>query len=269
MTFLEAIKARRSVRTFNGEAPSEEELVRLRAEAGKIENPYGIKFDWAFLDASEKGLSSPVIVGERMYVAGKSSRTPHIEEAFGYSFEKLLLCAQTMGLGSCWIAGTMDRKVFEKAIDLQSGEAMPSISPIGRPSAKMSLRETVMRKGINADNRREFGQLFFDGFFDRPLTMERAGKYLEALEAVRRAPSAVNRQPWRVVLTETHAHFYERQSTGYVRDGFDLQKVDLGIALCHFDLALNECGLPHTFEIKDPGLPTEPYRPYIASYVLQ
>ena len=79
---------------------------------------------------------------------------------------------------------------------------MPCVSPLGYPAKKMSLRETLMRKGVRADSRIGFRELFFDGSFDKPLKEEQAGELLEVLEAVRLAPSAVNKQPWRVVLLD-------------------------------------------------------------------
>jgi len=38
---------------------------------------------------------------------------------------------------------------------------MPCVSPLGYPAEKMSLRETLMRKGIQADKRMDFDRLFF------------------------------------------------------------------------------------------------------------
>ena len=100
-----------------------------------------------------------------------------------------------------------------------------------------------MRKGIKADSRLDFGELFFDGSFDKPLTEENAGKIKEALKAVRLAPSAVNKQPWRVIKEGNKVHFYEKRNRGYVSDSdWDLQKIDMGIALCHFSIAAKECG---------------------------
>jgi len=54
----------------------------------------------------------------------------------------------------------------------------------------MSVRETMMRKAIKADERLPFEELFFRGTFDTPLTMDRAGKLAIPLEMVRLAPSA-------------------------------------------------------------------------------
>ncbi|MBQ2348800.1 MAG: nitroreductase, partial [Clostridia bacterium] len=37
------------------------------------------------------------------------------------------------------------------------------------------------------------------------------------LEAVRLSPSAVNKQPWRAVVSGSEVYFYESRSKGYVK----------------------------------------------------
>ena len=72
-------------------------------------------------------------------------------------------------------------------------------------------------------------------------------------------PSASNRQPWRIVRDEAGFHFYVQRSAGY-RDVIklarvvDLQRVDLGIAMCHFGLTATETGLSGAWEVRDPGI---------------
>ena len=62
-------------------------------------------------------------------------------------------------------------------------------------------------------------------------------------------------------------HFYEKQSKGYVSDnGWDLQKIDLGIALCHFARISKECGQDVAMEILDPGLTVPENVQYIVTY---
>ena len=129
----------------------------------------------------------------------------------------------------------------------------------------MSLRETMMRKGIKADTRKDFSELFFDRSFDKPLSENVSCR--EALEMVRWAPSAVNRQPWRVGIDGNRAHFYEKRSKGYVdATGWDLQKVDVGIALCHFDYGMEG---KTRLVLEDPGLtlPVETF--YVATLIVE
>lgn len=264
----ELVKGRRSVRTFDGREISAEDLERLSSFMSKIDNPYEIPVEFKLLNAKEQKLSCPVVSGTDLYVGTKVKRMPHVEEAVGYSMEKLVLYAQSLGIGTVWIGGTMDRAAFERAMELGEGEMMPCVSPLGYPAKKMAVKESLMRKGIKADSRIPFETLFFDGSFDTPLTAEKAGRLTEALETVRWAPSAVNKQPWRVVVKENAAHFYLKRNKGFVSDAVgDMQKIDLGIALCHFALTAEESGLSINFQISDPGIAAESDMEYIASYL--
>lgn len=269
MSIPKVIETRRSVRTFEEKALWKEDADKIMTFAAAADNPYHLPIEWRLLDAKKDGLTSPVIVGTDRFIAGKLKRLPHAEEAFGYSFEKIVLYAESLRIGTTWIAGTMNRAAFEKAMSLREDEVMPCVSPLGYPAAKMSLRESMMRKGIKADSRIAFEKLFFDGSFEKPLTKEKAGKLADVFEAVRLAPSAVNKQPWRAVVCGNTVHFYEKQSGGYVSEnGWDLQKIDLGIALCHFDCAAAENGLTVTFGLEDPKLASAGGMVYIASYTL-
>ena len=267
MNAMELIRNRKSVRTYNGEPLREADRTKILANAAKAENPYGIPIEFRILDAKADHLSSPVISGTDAWITGKMKRVPHAEEAFGYSFEKLLLSAVEMGLGTVWIAGTMDRKAFETAMDLQKDEVLPSVSPLGYPSAKKSLRENMMRLGIKADSRQPFSSLFFAGNFSAPLDPAGAGIFADPLEMVRWAPSAVNKQPWRVVIDGEQAHFYEKRGRGY-RDasGWDIQKIDLGIAMYHFRLGMESLGKETAFRFEDPGIPCPEDTEYIGTW---
>ena len=269
MTTMDIIRARRSVRTFSGEPLNAQDAQKIMAFAETADNPYNLPITWILLNAKEAGLSSPVIVGADTFLAGKMRRVPHAEEAFGYSMERIVLFAESLGIGTTWIAGTMDRAAFEKAVSLQSGEVMPCISPLGYPAKKMSVRESLMRKGVKADSRFPFSELFFDGSFERPLAQEKADKWRTPLEAVRLGPSAVNKQPWRAVVCGGRVHFYEKRGSVRGKDDWDIQKIDLGIALCHFAMTAEACGAPVSFVREDPGIALPQDTQYIASFAAQ
>ena len=269
MTLLDLVRSRRSVRTFDGKGLAEDEKKELLDFAASADNPYGLPLEWRLLETETTGLSSPVIVGEKAYLAAKIRRVPHAEEALGFSFERVVLHAAEKGIGTTWIAGTMDRAAFERAAGVAEGEVMPCVTPLGYPAKKMSFRETVMRKGVRADSRLLFETLFFEGSFDRPLLPDNAGKLYDALEAVRLAPSAVNKQPWRAVVCGDRVHFYEKCSKPLAEGAWDIQKIDMGIALCHFALAAQESGIPVSFLREDPGLAHGTDTFYIASYQLE
>lgn len=263
---IKTIMARKSVRTYDGTGLRDEDLLTLKEFADSIETPFGIKAEFRFLEAEKYGLKSPVLSGEKLFMAGKTEVVPYADLSFGYAFEKLILKAQSMGIGTVWIAGTMNRDAFEDAMELKENEAMPCVSPIGYPG-KRSLKESLMRKGVKADDRIDFVKLFFLDSYDNPVLGYISQDLRECLETVRWAPSAVNKQPWRAIITEGSIHFYERHDKGYINpNGMDLQKVDLGIAICHFDLALEEKGIAHEIVIEDPGLSVPEGVEYIATF---
>ena len=263
---LKIIRGRKSVRSFDGRPVSAEDRERLARYMETIGNPFGIPVRFVLLDAGEYGLSSPVLSGESLYVAGMVDRVPGAEAAFGFSFEKLVLFAWSLGIGTTWIGGTMKRELFERAAGLSEGEMMPCVSPLGYPAKKRSIREAMMRRGVGADTRLPADRIFFDGAWGTPLPPEKRANLEDLMEMVRWAPSAVNRQPWRIIGSGSDCHFYEKQDRGYARDQTgDLQKIDVGIALCHFAMGLEERGETPAVAVADPGLPVPEGIHYIAT----
>lgn len=266
--FIDLVKTRRSVRSFDGNGIEPQLLNELKSYAEESTNPYDIKVRFEFLDAAANGLSSPVITGEKNYVSAVVSKVDHAEEAYGYSFQKLLMKAHELGLGTVWIGGTMPREKFEKASDLKNDEIMPCVSPLGVAAKKMSVKESLMRKGVKADSRMKFEELFFVGDFSKPLDERYANEngLFDDLEAVRLAPSAVNKQPWRIVVDGKKAHFFEKHDKGYLTPSYDLQKIDVGIALYNFEAQmLEECRTP-VLSVEKPSFKVPEGIDYIATY---
>ena len=263
---LKTIMGRKSVRTFDGKPVSAEDRERLERYIPSIRNPFDIPVRFVLLDAKEYGLSSPVLTGETLFVAGKVDKVPYADVAFGFSFEKLVLYAWSLGIGTTWIGGTMKRELFEQAAGISEGEMMPCVSPLGYPAKKRSIRETMMRRGVGADARMPAEKLFFDGAWDVALSSEKRTANADLIEMVRWAPSAVNKQPWRIIVSDHGCHFYEKRDKGYAGEKTgDLQKIDVGIALCHFVLGLEEKAARPEINIADPGIAVPDGVEYIAT----
>lgn len=262
----ELILSRKSVRTFDGNPLSEADRRDLENYVSGLTNPFDIPVAFSLLNAKEHGLSSPVIVGEKEYLAAKSERVPNFEIAFGYCFEKACLYARSLGIGTVMLAASLNRTAFEKAIDVKENEVMPVASPIGYPAKKKSVRETLMRKGLKADDRKPFEKLFFRDNFEQELSKDDAGVFAEALDLARFAPSAANGQPWRAVVCGDKVHFYEAKTMKDSPLG-DVQKVDIGIALAHFDMVLNEKGVNGKYIFQDPELTAPEKFHYIVTFV--
>ncbi|MBQ9002727.1 MAG: nitroreductase family protein [Eggerthellaceae bacterium] len=263
----EAIKARRSVRTFDGNPLTSDDFHAIADIVEDACNPFGVGVDFRVLDAASNNLKSPAIVGETCYAAAKVHRVKNFEIAFGYAFERFCLQAQAKGFGTVMLAASLNREAFERAMELSPDEVMPVATPIGRAAEKQSVRERAMRRALGADGRLPFDELFFRGSFYTPLAPVDSGALELLLEAVRLAPSAGNKQPWRAVVAGDDAntvHFYEARSMKDSPLG-DIQKVDVGIALAHFDLVAQELGISVEFVQSDPGIAVPDNVAYIMS----
>lgn len=258
MDMKEIIRTRKSVRTFDGKPLSDEDKTKILNYVETITNPYNIPVKFVWLDKDKHGLSSPVIVGEAAYIAAKVPKVNHAEEAFGYSFEKLVLYAWSLGIGTTWIGGTLDRKHFEKAADTAEDEYMMIVSPLGYPASEPSEVDRKLRAKIHGDERLPASTLFFAGNFQTPLADNEA---LAILESVRWYPSAANIQPCRIVKDGNRYHFYEQHKEGYQNAfAWDVQKIDMGIALCHFMSVKNG-----NLIMENPGIDVNENTEYIAT----
>ena len=266
----DAVRGRRSVRTYSGEPLREDDRHKLEEFLKTLRDPFGVPVEFRFLDAESCGLSCPVVVGTDLYLGAKTPRVQNSEIAFGYALEQVVLYAQSLGIGTVWIAGTMNRSAFESAMEVTDGEVMYAVTPVGYPAKKMSVRESLMRRGVKADERLPFETLFFKDTFSSQMTPGDAGRLRDAFEAVRLAPSAINKQPWRAVVCGDTVHFFEKRakSMSSAKTG-DIQKVDIGIALLHFALTAEEDGIRGRFTECDPGLEHDANTEYIISFVAE
>ena len=123
-----------------------------------------------------------------------------------------------------------------------------------------------MRKAIKADKRKDFEEMFFEKDFSTPISKENAGEYADILEAVRLAPSAKNAQPWRILKDGNSFHFFEKKTIP--SSGHDIQRLDIGIAGCHFELAAKEKGINGKLDYLDTP-PEEKGLIYIFSCVTE
>ena len=262
---VDTIQGRRSVRTFEDRPLTPNDRAFVEQTIQDIETPFGVPVKFRLLDAAAHGLKSPVIVDARDYVAAKVERVEGAELSLGFAFETFCLRAAEHGLGTVMLAASLSRKSFEKAMEVGAGEVMPVASPVGYPATKMSMREGMMRKAIKSDERLPFSQIFFKGSFGASLSPTDAGRFEKPLQMLRLAPSATNKQPWRVVVDSNSVHFYEEHGLKESALG-DIQKVDMGIALSHFWLTAQELGLEGRFVTSDPKIATPQNTEYITSF---
>lgn len=196
-------------------------------------------------------------------------------EDFGYQMEAAILAATGLGLGTCWLGGTFTQSSFARKIGVTPAEIVPAVAATGYP-VKRSWYSRLVREELGAEHRLPRDELFFLGQFGVPLPAGASGPYVWPLEMVHQAPSASNKQPWRIIKDGQRWHFYLRRTPNYGHGSLvytllrlaDLQRVDMGIAMCHFELTAREQGLAGKWERMNPGLETPDARTeYVVSWV--
>ena len=271
----ETVRRRKSVRAYEKRPLSQADKETISAYIAKLcaePSPFPAQIQIQLLEAkpgtdTEKLGTYGVIRGASTFLGVTAKNSETAPEAVGYTFEKLVLTAAAMGLGTCWIAGTFNREQFQGALELGDDEIFPIVCPIGYPLDKKTLIDSVFRKVGKSDQRKDWNELFFEGAFGAPLTKAQAGAYAFPLEMLRLAPSAANRQPWRVVYQDHAFHFY-REGNPKSKYDYDLQRLDVGIGACHFHLAAQERGLAGAFiYLPESGISAPDGMKYLFSWV--
>jgi len=230
--------------------------------------PFGSRPRFSLFTATEqdrgalRGLGTyGFIRGASGFILGALQPAEKDLEDYGYLMEQIILFATDLGLGTCWLGGTFTQSSFARKIALTGDEVMPAVASIGYIADPEKAREGLVRRFADAHHRLAWESLFFERQFGLPLRREDAGEYTVPLEMVRLAPSASNKQPWRIVRDDHKWHFYMQRTPGY-RQGFfqvllnlvDLQRIDLGIAMCHFELTAGEAGLKGGWVVEEPEI---------------
>ena len=256
----EVVKNRYSVRTYEPENLSDEMKNSLKTYAEAIKGPFSPRVRLEIINDLEntdgKLGTYGVIKGAKDYIAAIVEDGEKDLEQLGYILEQFILYATSKNIGTCWLGGTFKKSDFSKLLTVEENEKFLIVTPIGHPRDKKSMLESFMRFAAGSNHRKEWMELFYEEDFNNPL-QENNSQYSEALEAVRLAPSASNKQPWRVLKKDDGYHFYLKADKGYGdKLGFNIQRVDIGIAMCHFEMVLQEFGKKGSWIIQNPGVDT-------------
>jgi len=257
--YIQIINKRISCRSFDKKKNDDPAMNKLENYMEAINGEAKSKLRFLLTKKQGENSNTPeklgtygVITGAVHYIIGVTDKAEKDEVEFGYLFEKIVLYATSLGLGTCWLGGTFKRNDFTQAAQLTENEYIPIVSPVGIKKEKKRLLDLAMRAGAGSNKRKPWNELFFENGTQTPLTETTAGDYATVLEMVRLAPSASNKQPWRIIRIQNEYRFFICRNEGYGMVSYDLQKNDLGIAMCHFELSATELGLQGEWHKKLP-----------------
>ena len=274
MTFnspiTELIRKRRSIRTYSGKPLPDPALRALGQTCSDLtRGPLGSFCRFALVHLSDSGEKnetlSPalrpgtygLIRNARSYIVGAIH--PGRFEDYGYLMETIVLQATDLGLGTCWLGGTFSRSSFSRIIGLQQDERLPAVSPVGFAAAHRHPAATLVSAVARSTYRKSWERLFYREDFEHPMSSEQSvtmwpESLTTALEMIRLAPSSANRQPWRILMSSPEVVHFFLYRTGIGTGGGAGGWLDIGIAMCHFELSLRAHGIIGSWCNEDPGL---------------
>lgn len=209
MTELEAIKERHSVRSYL-DKKIEEDKIKILNDLIKECNEEGNLHIQLLEDAGKtfnKLLNKAMGLGSAPSViacVGFDDET--LDERIGYYGQKIVLCAQMLGLNTCW-AGTYNPKNVKAAINSDERLAI------------------VIAIGYGVDNGRErkskdLSSVVVGGVEDKPEW------FINGAKAALLAPTAVNQQKFEIELQDDDFKVIDK--------GGILSKIDKGIVTYNF-----------------------------------
>ncbi len=273
---LNPIDVRKSTRTFQNKPLTQDDLGQISGYLNKSENligPLGHQFEFELLIEPDEGKKDQIgtygfIKNPQGYILGSSSL--ELKSLFDYAFvlENIVLYLTSLGIGTCWLGGRFKKQEALSRLSLAENEIIPAIIPIGYADEKGRPKEKMIRRVLGARTRKPNDELFFYEEFEQPLG-DRGKDFQRALHYVRVAPSAQNKQPWRLLFSSdmSQVHFFV---TNPLADHplymCEPQYLDIGIAFNHFKAGLDEIGIAGKLRITELSIDVPEGYFYITSW---
>lgn len=265
----EIIRQRYACRAYQNMPVSIELVNQIKAFSKSIKSgPFGTQVRFELVVASEqdrrdlRGLGTYGLIKDPPgFIIGVARHGDHFLEDFGYRMETVILFTTSLDLATCWLGGNFTKTSFSKKAGTTGDEVVPAVVVFGHATEESRTKDRLRQK-VKSNTRQPWEKLFFLNNFEIPLDADSTGKYAIPLEMLRLAPSSHNYQPWRIVQDGLRFHFYLRRTRSFkpgnliftMLDIVDLQRMEIGIAMCHFELSARELGLEGEWIIQEPDL---------------
>ena len=215
MDLYNAIWKRKSVRKYDMTPLEDEQLSRIMQFAESMKPLYpGIKTAYEII----AGVKNFMAAKAPHYFAILSEETDGYLENAGFMFQQMDLYLTSIGLGSCWL-----------------GMAKPA----EKLNAELPLVITLAFGKADESPYRELSD-----FKRKPLSDISSGDDAR-LEAARVAPSAVNNQNWFFAAESGKIDVFQKKAAIGIFE--KMNRIDIGIALCHLFVATEESGREFIF----------------------
>lgn len=262
MDMYDAIYKRKSIRKYTDERLSESTFQKIQNIVDTVERLYStidvqihIVRDGEKIQKISGGIvgSYGKIKAPHYLVLTSEEKEGYLENA-GFVLEQVVLALTSMGIGTCWIGGSIKKELLKDVITMKENHIPVIVISFGYSQNKHDF----MRSMVGGSKRKELVDIVF-GSMNETLK--------SILDAARVAPSAANSQPWRFFISETWVHLYTVKRIPILEKHLSaMNRIDTGIALSHASIAAKHFGKNIQIE-KQLSAESKDYN-YIASFQL-
>lgn len=241
ITEWEAVERRISCRSYQNKIVSNDDIQKLREYIDTLRQELGLNFQLVHSFDAVLKLAGAMFSGEvHSYAVLSGKDDPLIAEKVGYYGQKLVLYATMLGLGTCWVAGTYNKKsVIAK---VPEDEKIWDVIPIGYATEEIPSKQKFIRSMLRKKNRK------IEEFVESEISFLELPKWVQkGVRAMLLGPSAVNQQPVNIVYKDGHIYMKIR------KNGHGLQYNDMGIAKRQFEVGAAEYGVYGKWQWGDGG----------------
>lgn len=216
MTELEALRERHSVRSYQNRKIEAEKIAKLNDLIARCNQEGNLNLQlledaggtFSRMMSKFMGLgSAPSVIA----CVGPDDGT--LDERIGYYGQKIVLCAQMLGLNTCW-AGTFSEK--NTPAKRTPGDRLPIVIAIGYGVNGGRVRRSKTAADVTVGGLEGKPEWFRKG-----------------VEAALLAPTAVNQQKFEIALKEDG-------TVEVIDKGGILSKIDKGIVTCNFEVGAKQ-----------------------------
>ena len=170
MEVLEAIEKRRSVRKYKPSGIPNEHLKKI-LEAARLAPSAGNRQPWRFIvvRSSERKKLLAEAARNQMFLADAGviivaladpeASPKWFKQDVMIAMEHMVLASTGLGYGTCWI-GAFEEEQVKQLLGVPERIAVVALLPIGVPDEKPQPKP-----------RKDFGEIFFDEEYGKPLTL--------------------------------------------------------------------------------------------------
>ncbi len=197
-----------------------------------------------------------VMIKAPYYVIVSATKNPNGIKAGGYAGEWFILNLTRHNIGTCWISANHSEKRVGEYINLPADQEVVAIIAYGYPESEARVSNIFGNREGNitkvessyseapVSSRMSLEKIVHINQWGNLASLERLEElgYDDVFYYMRLAPSSVNRQPWRFLIKGGNFVLCISREDGYDND--HLARLEAGIAMLYFEVAMHDSGLP-------------------------